>query len=121
MKSASSDGQIWIEIAVLAGISGLLAALMNKRFARYKPSIAPPKVQAGDTPAAPWEMPKPEEKAEAEPVRRALAQATAQIDTPEKADQAAKKLEELAGSATSGEVEQAKKPVAARQRQRPGG
>ncbi|HEX9012274.1 MAG TPA: phosphatase PAP2 family protein [Anaerolineaceae bacterium] len=83
---------------------------MNKGFAHFKPVAEPPKVQPGDTPAAPWEMPKPEEKAQAEPVRRALEQATAKIDTPEKADQAAKKLEELAGSATSGEVEQAKKP-----------
>jgi len=110
MKDASSNGQIWIECAVLAGLSGLLAVLMNKGFARFKPVVEPPKVQTGDTPAAPWEMPKPEEKAEAEPVRRALEQATAQIDAPEKADKAAKKLEELAGSATNGDVEQAKKP-----------
>ncbi len=111
MKDASSNGQIWMECLVLAGLSGLMAVLMNKGFARFKPVIEPPKVQPGDTPTAPWEMPKPAEKAEAEPVRQALEQATAQIDTPEKADQAAKKLEELAGSATNGEVEQAKKPV----------
>ncbi|HEX9019137.1 MAG TPA: phosphatase PAP2 family protein [Anaerolineaceae bacterium] len=110
MKAASSNSQIWLECLALAGLSGLLAVLMNKGFARYKPVAGPPKVQPGDTPAAPWQMPKPEEKAQAEPVRQALEQATAQIDTPEKADQAAQKLEELAGSATNGDVEQAKKP-----------
>ncbi len=110
MKSTPSDRRVWMEIAVLAGLSALLAVLMNKSFARYHPVEAPPKEQPGDTPAAPWEMPRPEEKAKAEPVRRTLEQAVAQVDTPEKADQAAEKLEELAGSATTGEVEQAKKP-----------
>lgn len=109
MKAASNNDQIWIECIVLAGLSGLLAVLMNKGLARFKPAVEPPKVQPGDTPVAPWQMPNPEEKAEAEPVRQALEQATAQINTPEKAEQAAKKLEELAGSATNGQVEQAKK------------
>jgi undecaprenyl-diphosphatase len=56
------------------------------------------------------EKPTPEEKAKAEPVRRALNQATAQVDSPEKASRVAERLEELAGSATTGEVEQAKQP-----------
>jgi undecaprenyl-diphosphatase len=83
---------------------------MNKRFGRYKPTEPLPKHQFGDTPSAPWEKPKQEEKAEAEPVRLALDQATAQVDSPEKASRVAKRLEELAGSATTGEVEQAKQP-----------
>ena len=76
MKGTSSNGQIWIEIAAMAGLSGLLAVLMNKGFARYKPVVQPPEIQPGDTPAAPWQVPKPEEKAQAEPVRRALEQAS---------------------------------------------
>jgi undecaprenyl-diphosphatase len=57
------------------------------------------------------EKPTPEEKAKAEPARQALDQATAQIDSPEKADRVAERLEELAGSATTGEVEQARQPA----------
>ncbi len=110
MKTAPSDRQIWIQIAGLAGLSALLVVSMQKIFARYKPVEGPPKEQPGDTPTPPWEMPKPEEKAKAEPVRKTLEQAVAQVDSPEKADQAAKRLEELAGSTTTGEVEQAKKP-----------
>ena len=110
MKATTDDRRIWVECAVLAGVSALLAVLMNKRFARYRPTEPLPKHQPGDTPAAPWEKPKPEEKAKAEPVRRALDQATAQVDSPEKANRVAKRLEELAGSATTGEVEQARQP-----------
>jgi undecaprenyl-diphosphatase len=83
---------------------------MNKRFARYRSTEPLPKDQPGDISSAPWEKPKPEEKAKAEPVRRTLDQATAQVDSPEKASRVAKRLEELAGSATTGEVEQAKQP-----------
>ena len=110
MKATTGNRRIWVECAVLAGLSALLAALMNQRFARYRPTGPLPKHQPGDTPAAPWEKPKPEERAKAEPVRRALDQATAQVDSPEKASRVAERLEELAGSATTGEVEQAKQP-----------
>ncbi len=110
MKTTPTDRRLWLDIAVLAGMSGLLTVLMHKGFAHYNQVKAPPKEQPGDTPAAPWEMPKPEEKARAEPVRRTLEQATAQVDSPQKADQVAEQLEELAGGATTGEVEQEKKP-----------
>ena len=110
MKASTDDRRIWVECAVLAGLSALLAALMNWLFARYRPTESLPKHQPGDTPSAPWEKPKPEEKAKAEPARRALDQATAQVDSPEKANRVAERLEELAGSATTGEVEQARQP-----------
>jgi undecaprenyl-diphosphatase len=83
---------------------------MIKLFARYRPTEPLAKNEPGDIPSAPWGKPKPEEKAKAEPARRALDQATAQVDTPEKASRVAERLEELAGSATTGEVEQAKQP-----------
>ena len=110
MKNAPVSRRIWIECAVLAGLSGLMAALMNKLFARYRPSELISKNEPGNTPSAPWENPKPEEKANAEPARRALDQATAQVDTPEKANRVAERIEELAGSATTVEVEQARQP-----------
>ena len=77
MKASIGDRRIWVESAVLAGGSALLAALMNKLFARYRPTEPLTKHQPGDTPPAPWEKPKPEEKAKAEPARRALDTATA--------------------------------------------
>jgi membrane-associated phospholipid phosphatase len=112
MKTADNDRRIWIEIASLAGLSALLAFVMHKGFARYRPSQEPPQDQPGDTPTAPWEMPTPQEKAKAEPVRQALDQAAAQVDSPEKADQVARRLEELAGSATTGDVEGTRRPQA---------
>lgn len=110
MKASTDDRRIWVESAVLAGVSALLAVLMNRFFARYKPTEPLPKNDPGDTPSAPWEKPKPEEKAEAEPARRTLDEATARVNSPEKANQVAEQLEELAGSATTGEVEQAGQP-----------
>ena len=110
MKAASADRRVWVECAVLTGLSALLAALMYELFGRYKPAVSLLKNQPGDIPPAPWEKPDPEEKANAEPVRRTLDQATAQVDSPEKANQVAERLEKLAGSATTGEVEQAGQP-----------
>jgi undecaprenyl-diphosphatase len=110
MKNASTGRRVWIECAVLAGLSALTAALMNELFGRYRPAASIIKNQPGDAPLAPWEKPKQEEKVQAEPVRRALDQATAQIDTSEKANQVAEGLEKLAGSATTGEIEQAGRP-----------
>ena len=77
MKSSADDHRIWVESAVLTGVYALLAVLMNKLFARYRPTEPLAKQQPGDTPPAPWEKPKPEEKAKAEPARRALDTATA--------------------------------------------
>jgi len=79
-------------------------------FGRYRPTEPILKNQPGDAPPAPWEKPKQEEKAKAEPVRRVLDQATAQVDSPEKANQVAERLEKLAGSATTGEIEQTRQP-----------
>jgi membrane-associated phospholipid phosphatase len=110
MKATTDNRRIWIESAILAGLSALLAVLMNRLFARHELTELLPKHQSGDTPAAPGEKPTPEEKAKAEPVRRALDQATAQVVSPEKASRVAQRLDELAGSATTGEVEQAKQP-----------
>ena len=58
----------------------------------------------------PGEKPKPEEEAKAEPLRRTVDEATAQVDSPEKASRVAKRFEESAGSATTGEIEQARQP-----------
>ena len=110
MKNASDSRRVWVECAVLVGLSALIAALLFKLFGRYRPIEPLLKNQPDDAPPPPWEKPKPEEKANAEPVRRALAQATAQIDSPEKANQVAERLEALAGSATTGEIEQAGQP-----------
>jgi len=79
-----------------------------------KPQPAPPAGETppqklGDTPVAPWEMPTPAEKAKAEPVREALKQAVAHVDTPEKADQVAESLERQAGSRTEEEVQKTEK------------
>jgi undecaprenyl-diphosphatase len=45
-----------------------------------------PEQQLGDTPTPPWQMPTPEQKAEAKPMRRALRDALSEVDSPEKAD-----------------------------------
>ncbi len=71
-----------------------------------------PEQQVGDTPTAPWEMPTPEEKAKTEPVRKALDKAVSRVDSPEKAEEVASQLEEIAGGTKAKEVkeeEQAKK------------
>src|SRR5712692_10348582 len=73
------------------------------------PAAGPPQQQLGDTPVAPWEMPTPAEKAKAEPVREALQQAVAHVDTPEKADQVAESLERQAGASTEQDVQKAEK------------
>jgi membrane-associated phospholipid phosphatase len=110
MKATTDDRRIWIECAALAGLSALLAVLMNRLFARYRPAKPLPKGQPGDIPAVLLDQPLPEEKAKAEPVRRVLDQAIAQVDTPEKASRVVERLAELAGSATTGDVEQARGP-----------
>jgi len=73
------------------------------------PAAAPPQQQLGDTPVAPWEMPTPAEKAKTEPVREALQQAVAHVDTPEKADQVAESLEQKAGARTEEDVKKTEK------------
>ena len=110
-KVTKDDRRIWAECAVLAGVSALFAVLMNKCFARRIPAEPLSMDHRGDTLAVVLEKVTPEEKAKAEPARQALDQATAQIDSPEKADRVAQRLEELAGSATTGEVELVMQPA----------
>jgi undecaprenyl-diphosphatase len=57
------------------------------------PEAEQPKQKLGDTPAAPWEMPTPEEKAAAEPVKKALDEALEKVTTPEAADKVVENLE----------------------------
>src|SRR5215813_9903712 len=68
----------------------------------------PPQQKLGDTPVAPWEMPTPEEKAKAEPVKETLKKAVQKVDSPETADAVAERLEQMAGGRTTGQVEKAK-------------
>jgi undecaprenyl-diphosphatase len=57
------------------------------------PEAEQPKQKLGDTPVAPWQMPTPEEKAKAEPVKKALDEALEKVTTPEAADKVVANLE----------------------------
>ncbi len=69
-----------------------------------------PEQKLGDTPALPWEMPTPEEKEQVKPVKKALKEAVAAVDSQTKADEVVRKLEESAGGKTAEEVRQSKTP-----------
>lgn len=71
----------------------------------------PPEQKLGDTPVAPWEMPTPEEKKEAKPVRRALKEAISKVDSQEKADEVIDHLEAAAADKTATEVKETQAPV----------
>src|SRR5512147_1082025 len=71
-----------------------------------------PEQKLGDTPVPPWEMPTPEEKAQAKPIRRALKEAVAKVDSPEKADEVIDKLEKKASDQTVKDVKQTQPPPA---------
>jgi len=71
-----------------------------------------PEQKLGDTPVPPWEMPTPEEKAQAKPIRRALKEAVAKVDSPEKAEAVIDKLETKAADQTVQDVEKAQPPPA---------
>jgi len=60
-----------------------------------------PEQQVGDTPVPPWKMPGPAEKAATQPVRRALHEMLAGVDSQEKADAM---IEELAAATTGEQV-----------------
>jgi undecaprenyl-diphosphatase len=75
-------------------------------------STNPPEQKLGDTPVPPWEMPTPEEKAQAKPIRRALKEAVTKVDSPEKADEVIAKLETKAADQTVKDVEQTQPPPA---------
>jgi undecaprenyl-diphosphatase len=86
---------------------------------KTKPAEAPklPEQQLGDTPVAPWDMPTPEEKAEAKPVSQALKQAVEKVDTPAKAEAVA---DELINVAAGRSVDEAAKESQAAQPSKPG-
>jgi membrane-associated phospholipid phosphatase len=65
-----------------------------------------PEQKLGDTPVPPWEMPTPEEKAQAKPVKRALKKAVARVDSQEKADEVIDHLEAANAGKTVADVEQ---------------
>jgi undecaprenyl-diphosphatase len=63
-----------------------------------------PEQKLGDTPVAPWNMPKPEQKAEAQPVKEALTAAVAQVDSAEKAEEVVDTLAAAVGDQPATEV-----------------
>jgi len=58
----------------------------NQAGKKPAPEGSVPEQKVGDTPTPPWEMPSPEQKAAAKPVRSALRDALSEVDSPEKAD-----------------------------------
>ena len=71
----------------------------------------PPEQKLGDTPVPPWDMPTPEEKKETTPVKRALKDAVAKIDSQEKADQVIMDLETAAAGKTATDVQKSQSPL----------
>jgi undecaprenyl-diphosphatase len=69
-----------------------------------------PEQKLGDTPVPPWEMPTPEEKKQAKPVRRALKEAIKKVDTPEKADKVIEDLQTAAAGKTEKDVKEETQP-----------
>lgn len=84
----------------------------SKNKDKKKESTQLPEQKLGDTPVPPWEMPTPEEKAQAKPIRRALKEAVSKVDSPEKADKVIEKLETKAADKTAEEVQQTQPPPA---------
>ncbi len=76
-----------------------------------KKSSDSPEQKLGDTPVPPWEMPTPAEKAQAEPVKRALKEAIKEVDSPEKADKVVEQLEHDTAGQPVSEVEKAQPPA----------
>lgn len=65
----------------------------------------PPEQKLGDTPVPPWDMPTPEEKDQARPVRRALKKAVAKVDSEEKAEKVIDHLEAATAGQTAADIE----------------
>lgn len=65
---------------------------------------AAPEQQLGDTPTPPWEMPTPQQKDAAKPVRRALHDALVEVDSPEKADAVVAELKAAAEGVTAADA-----------------
>ena len=85
--------------------------MANKKDEKPK-STKLPEQKLGDTPVPPWEMPTPEEKEQAKPIRRALKEAVAKVDSPEKADEVIEKLEASTADQKIKDVEQTQTPPA---------
>ncbi len=77
---------------------------------KSKPNDAPEQ-KLGDTPVAPWQMPTPEEKQEAKPVKRALKDAVSKVDSQEKADKVIENLESATADKKAEEVKQTQPPI----------
>lgn len=75
----------------------------NDKDKKPKPAD-PPEQKLGDTPVPPWEMPTPEEKEQAKPVKRALKEAIEEVDSQEKADEVIEGLEAATDGETAEEV-----------------
>jgi len=71
----------------------------------------PPEQKLGDTPVAPWEMPTPEEKEQAKPVKRALKEAVKNVDSQKKADKVIENLESATAAKKAEEVKQTQPSV----------
>jgi membrane-associated phospholipid phosphatase len=76
-----------------------------------KPIKRQPEQQLGDTPVMPWEMPTPNEKKQAKPVRRALKKAVSNVDSQTKADKVVEKLESAVGEKKAADLEQAQAKI----------
>jgi undecaprenyl-diphosphatase len=63
-----------------------------------------PEQKLGDTPTPPWQMPTPEQKQAAKPVRRALRDALQEVDSPEKADAVVEELKTAAEGVTAADA-----------------
>ena len=85
-----------------------MADLTDKK--KKPKSTKAPEQKLGDTPVPPWEMPTPEEKAQAKPIRRALREAVSKVDSLEKAEKVIEKLETKAADQTVKDVEQTQPP-----------
>ena len=75
-------------------------------------STDPPEQKLGDTPVPPWEMPTPEEKEQAKPIRRALKDVVARVDSPEKAEEVIEKLEASTADQKVKDVKETQAPPA---------
>lgn len=83
----------------------------SKEKDQKRKSNDPPEQKLGDTPVPPWEMPTPEEKKEAKPVRRALVDAVEKVDSQEDADVVIEDLEQSAGDKTVTDVKETEQPI----------
>lgn len=70
-----------------------------------------PSKKSGATPTTPLTMPSSDEKMAAEPVRQAIYDALLKVDSPEKADETVRQLEENAAGQRTSEIAQTQSPA----------